>query len=279
MVTTVVWDIRMPRVILCVLVGVCLGLSGAMIQISTRNPLGDPQLFGLGGGAAVVQALSMAGVIVVSSWILVSLSILASLASALFITFFSFRDYISQSRLALIGVSFSAISVAISVSIFAQARIFSQQTIHFIGGSMSNRVLDNVIPTLPFLVIAILLAVPVSTRLNVLSLGDRISYSLGGKPALTKLMAMSSAGILAGIAVSMAGLIGFVGLVIPHLSRMLIGHDSRAIMFMSAPLGALLVLYADQMARLAFMPSEIPVGMVTTLLGAPLMIFIARRLI
>lgn len=279
MVTTVVWDIRMPRVILCVLVGVCLGLSGAMIQISTRNPLGDPQLFGLGGGAAVVQALSMAGVIVVSSWILVSLSILASLASALFITFFSFRDYISQSRLALIGVSFSAISVAISVSIFAQARIFSQQTIHFIGGSMSNRVLDNVIPTLPFLVIAILLAVPVSTRLNVLSLGDRISYSLGGKPALTKLMAMSSAGILAGIAVSMAGLIGFVGLVIPHLSRMLVGHDSRAIMFMSAPLGALLVLYADQMARLAFMPSEIPVGMVTTLLGAPLMIFIARRLI
>lgn len=279
MVTTVVWDIRMPRVILCVLVGVCLGLSGAMIQISTRNPLGDPQLFGLGGGAAVVQALSMAGVIVVSSWILVSLSILASLASALFITFFSFRDYISQSRLALIGVSFSAISVAISVSIFAQARIFSQQTIHFIGGSMSNSVLDNMIPTLPFLVIAILLAVPVSTRLNVLSLGDRISYSLGGKPALTKLMAMSSAGILAGIAVSMAGLIGFVGLVIPHLSRMLIGHDSRAIMFMSAPLGALLVLYADQMARLAFMPSEIPVGMVTTLLGAPLMIFIARRLI
>ena len=279
MVKTVVWDIRIPRVILCVLVGVCLGLSGAMIQISTRNPLGDPQLFGLGGGAAVVQALSMAGVIVVSSWILVSLSILASLASALFITFFSFRDYISQSRLALIGVSFSAISVAISVSIFAQARIFSQQTIHFIGGSMSNRVLDNVIPTLPFLVIAILLAVPVSTRLNVLSLGDRISYSLGGKPALTKLMAMSSAGILAGIAVSMAGLIGFVGLVIPHLSRMLIGHDSRAIMFMSAPLGALLVLYADQMARLAFMPSEIPVGMVTTLLGAPLMIFIARRLI
>ena len=279
MVTTVVWDIRMPRVILCVLVGVCLGLSGAMIQISTRNPLGDPQLFGLGGGAAVVQALSMAGVIVVSSWILVSLSILASLASALFITFFSFRDYISHSRLALIGVSFSAISVAISVSIFAQARIFSQQTIHFIGGSMSNSVLDNMIPTLPFLVIAILLAVPVSTRLNVLSLGDRISYSLGGKPALTKLMAMSSAGILAGIAVSMAGLIGFVGLVIPHLSRMLIGHDSRAIMFMSAPLGALLVLYADQMARLAFMPSEIPVGMVTTLLGAPLMIFIARRLI
>ena len=165
MVKTVVWDIRIPRVILCVLVGVCLGLSGAMIQISTRNPLGDPQLFGLGGGAAVVQALSMAGVIVVSSWILVSLSILASLASALFITFFSFRDYISQSRLALIGVSFSAISVAISVSIFAQARIFSQQTIHFIGGSMSNRVLDNVIPTLPFLVIAILLAVPVSLSL------------------------------------------------------------------------------------------------------------------
>ncbi len=275
----VVWDIRIPRIIICILVGFCLGLSGAMIQLSTRNPLGDPQLFGLGGGAAVVQALSMAGIIVVGSWVLVSLSILASIGCAFVITFFSFKDYISQSRLALIGVSFSAISVAISMSIFAQARIFSQQTIHFIGGSMSNRILDNIVPTLPFLLVAILLAPPIAARLNLLSLGDRIAYNLGGRPGFTRIMAMSSAGILAGIAVSMAGLIGFVGLVVPHISRLLVGHDARAVMLVSAPLGALLVLYADQIARLAFMPSEIPVGMVTTLVGAPLMIFIARRLI
>ena len=144
---------------------------------------------------------------------------------------------------------------------------------------MSNRILDNIVPTLPFLLVAILLAPPIAARLNLLSLGDRIAYNLGGRPGFTRIMAMSSAGILAGIAVSMAGLIGFVGLVVPHMSRLLVGHDARAVMLVSAPLGALLVLYADQIARLAFMPSEIPVGMVTTLVGAPLMIFIARRLI
>ena len=144
---------------------------------------------------------------------------------------------------------------------------------------MSNRILDNIVPTLPYLLVAILLAPPIAARLNLLCLGDLIAYKLGGRPGFTRIMAMSSAGILAGIAVSMAGLIGFVGLVVPHISRLLVGHDARAVMLVSAPLGALLVLYADQIARLAFMPSEIPVGMVTTLVGAPLMIFIARRLI
>ncbi len=275
---TVVWDLRVPRIAICLLVGSSLGLAGALIQLATRNPLGDPQLFGLGGGAAIIQSLSIAGVVVLNPWSLISLSIIGSIATAFFITFFSSKAQISQSRLALIGVSFSAIFVALSMGIFAEARVFSQQTIHFIGGSMSNRVLDNVLPTLPFILLGVLMVIPVANRLNLLNLGDRIAYSLGGKPTQTRVIAMTAAGIFSGIAVSLAGLVGFVGLVIPHLARLLVGHDAKAILFISAPLGAVLVLYADQIARLAFAPSEIPFGMVTTLVGAPLMILIARRL-
>lgn len=273
-----VWDLRVPRIAICLLVGSSLGLAGALIQLATRNPLGDPQLFGLGGGAAIIQSLSIAGVVVLNPWSLISLSIIGSIATAFFITFFSSKAQISQSRLALIGVSFSAIFVALSMGIFAEARVFSQQTIHFIGGSMSNRVLDNVLPTLPFILLGVLMVIPVANRLNLLNLGDRIAYSLGGKPTQTRVIAMTAAGIFSGIAVSLAGLVGFVGLVIPHLARLLVGHDAKAILFISAPLGAVLVLYADQIARLAFAPSEIPFGMVTTLVGAPLMILIARRL-
>jgi iron complex transport system permease protein len=275
----VVWDLRLPRVVAAVLVGACLGLAGCLLQSSTRNPLGDPQLFGLGGGAAVVQALAMAGLLNLGTWGLFALSVAASLIGAAVIALFASRQGISPARLALIGVSISALAAALATGILAEARMFSAQSLNFIGGSFANRGWDDVVPALPFLGVGLLLAVPIVGNLNVLALGDRVAANLGAEPRRTRALAIASSGILGGAAVAVAGLVGFVGLLVPHVARLLAGHDLRGILAVSVPLGAAFMLYADQAARLIFMPSEIPVGLVAAIVGAPLMIYVARRVL
>lgn len=275
----VVWDLRLPRVAAALMVGSGLGLAGCLLQSSARNPLGDPQLFGLGGGAAIVQALAMAGLVRGGTWGILALSVLASLAGAGAIGAFASREGMSPARLALIGVSISALAAAVATGILAQARVFSVQSLHFIGGSFTNLGWTDVTPALPFMAVGLVLALSVVGRLNVMSLGDRVAANLGAEPVRTRGVAIAASGILAGAAVAVAGLVGFVGLLIPHVARLLVGHDFRAVALVSIPLGAAFMLYADQAARLVFLPSEIPVGLVTALAGAPLMIWVARRVL
>ncbi len=274
-----VWDLRMPRVAAALIAGACLGLAGCLLQSSTRNPLGDPQLFGLGGGAAVVQALAMAGTLSMGNWWLFAVSVLASLVGAGAIALFASRQGLSPARLALIGVSISALAAAAATGILAEARVFSQQSLSFVGGSFVNRTWHDVLPALPFFGIGLLLALPVIGNLNALALGDRIAANLGAAPKRTRAIAIASSGILGGTAVAVAGMVGFVGLLVPHLARLLVGHDMRAIFIVSIPLGAAVTLFADQAARLAFTPSEVPAGLITALVGAPLMIYVARRVV
>lgn len=274
-----VWDLRLPRVAAALIVGACLGVAGCLLQSSTRNPLGDPQLFGLGGGAAVVQALAMAGLIRMGEWGLVSLSVAASLIGAGVIVLFASRKGMSPARLALIGISLSALAAAAATGILAEAKIFSAQPLNFVGGSFANVGWQDVLPALPFLAIGLVLALPVAGNLNALSLGDRVAANLGAEPGRTRATSIAASGILGGTAVAVAGLVGFVGLLVPHLARLLVGHDFRRVLVVSIPLGAVVTLYADQAARLVLMPSEITVGLVTALLGAPLMIYLARRVL
>ena len=275
----VVWELRFPRVAAALLVGACLALAGCLLQNSTRNPLGDPQLFGLGGGAAVVQALAMAGLLQFGTWGTLAVSVAASLVGAAAIALFASRQGISPARLALIGVSISALAAAAATGILAQARVFSVQSLHFVGGSFSNVVWRDMLPAVPFFAAGLVLAIGAMGRLNTLALGDRVAASLGAEPGKTRVVAIAAAGLLGGAAVAVAGLVGFVGLLIPHVARWLVGHDVRAVALASIPLGAAFMLYADQAARLVFTPSEIPVGLVTALVGAPLMIWVARRVL
>ena len=269
---------RIPRVVAALVVGACLGAAGSLLQSATRNPLGDPQLFGLGGGAAIVQALAMAGVLGAGAWGVTSLSVVAAVAGALLIFLLASRESLTPARLALVGVSIGALTVAIAAAVLTHARVFSLQALALFSGSLANRSWDDVIPVVPFLALGIALAVLAAGRLNLLLLGDRLAGHLGGSPRSTRLVALVSAGVLAGAGVSLAGVVGFVGLLTPHVVRLMLGNDARIVMAVSIPTGALVVLYADQLSRLALMPAEIPVGLVTTALGAPLMIWVARRL-
>ena len=258
--------------------GACFGVSGALIQSATRNPLGDPQIFGLGGGASIVQALALAGVFSLGPWGLTSLSVAAASTGAVLIFVLASRETLTPARLALIGVSIGALTLAIAAAILTHSRVFSLQALALFSGSMANRGWGDVTPALPYLALGLGLAVLAAGRLNLLVLGDRLAWQLGGSPRSTRLAALISAGVVAGIGVSLAGVVGFVGLFTPHVVRLLVGNDARTVTAVSAPAGALVVLYADQIARLALMPAEVPVGLVTTVLGAPLMIWVARRL-
>ena len=274
----IVRSIRLPRVVSALLAGACFGVSGALIQSATRNPLGDPQIFGLGGGASIVQALALAGVFSVGPWGLTSLSVGAATVGAILIFLLASRETLTPARLALIGVSIGALTLAIAAAILTHSRVFSLQALALFSGSMANRGWGDVTPALPYLGLGLGLAVLAAGRLNLLVLGDRLAWQLGASPGNTRLAALISAGVVAGAGVSLAGVVGFVGLFTPHVVRMLVGNDARTVTAVSVPAGALVVLYADQIARLALMPAEVPVGLVTTVLGAPLMIWVARRL-
>ena len=269
---------RVPRVVAALVAGACFGAAGSLLQSATRNPLGDPQLFGLGGGASIVQALAMAGVIGLGAWAVTSLSVAAALVGALLIFLLASRESLTPARLALVGVSIGALTLAIAAAILTHARIFSLQALALFSGSLANRSWDDVMPVVPYLALGIAVAIVAAGRLNLLVLGDRLAGHLGAGPRTTRLVSLVSAGVLAGAGVSLAGVVGFVGLLTPHVVRLLVGNDARTVMAVSIPAGALLVLYADQISRLALMPAEIPVGLVTTALGAPLMIWVARRL-
>lgn len=274
----IVRSIRLPRVVAALVAGACFGVSGALIQSATRNPLGDPQLFGLGGGASIVQALSLAGVFGVGPWGLTSFSVAAASAGAILIFLLASRETLTPARLALIGVSIGALTLAIAAAILTHSRVFSLQALALFSGSMANRGWGDVTPALPYLALGLGLAVLAAGRLNLLVLGDRLAWQLGANPGKTRLAALVSAGVVAGTGVSLAGVVGFVGLFTPHVVRLLVGNDARTVTAISVPAGALVVLYADQIARLALMPAEVPVGLVTTVLGAPVMIWVARRL-
>ena len=274
----IVRSIRLPRVVAALAAGACFGVSGALIQSATRNPLGDPQLFGLGGGASIVQALALAGVFSVGPWGLTSLSVAAASVGAILIFLLASRETLTPARLALIGVSIGALTLAIAAAILTHSRVFSLQALALFSGSMANRGWGDVMPALPYLGLGLGLAVLAAGRLNLLVLGDRLAWQLGASPGHTRLTALVAAGVAAGAGVSLAGVVGFVGLFTPHVVRLLVGNDARTVTAVSVPAGALVVLYADQIARLALMPAEVPVGLVTTVLGAPLMIWVARRL-
>ncbi len=275
--STIIWDIRIPRILIAFTVGSAFAVSGVILQTNTRNPLGDPQLFGITGGALIVQALVLSGILSDSPWFQTSLCVGASIACAILIFALSNRSNVKPSTLALIGFSIGAMCIAITTGIMAYYRVFTQQVLTVIGGSTANIPWSSYLPMLPFLLLGLIIIFGVSNKLNIIVLGDVISKNIGVNSTRIKFVSMVSAGILSGAAVSVVGTVGLLGLIVPHITRIIVGNNIRHILFFSIPIGGLFMLYADQVSRLAFMPNEVPVGFVISVLGAPLMIYLAWR--
>lgn len=270
---------RVPRTLLAMLVGGSLGLAGAVMQGVTRNPLADPGILGVTTGAslAVVTGIAFFGLAEPASYTWVAIAG-AALAAAFVYGIGSLgRGGATPLKLALAGAATSAAFSSL-VSAILLPRVDVMDTFRFwqIGG-VGGASYDRMTQVLPFLVVGALLCLATARGLNSLALGDDVAAGLGEKVAVTRLLAAVGAVTLCGAATAVAGPIAFVGLVVPHLCRLLIGIDHRWLLPTSALAGAVLLTAADVVGRVIARPEEIDVGIITAFLGAPVFIYIVRR--
>ncbi|UJA21924.1 iron chelate uptake ABC transporter family permease subunit [Thermoleophilia bacterium SCSIO 60948] len=269
---------RVPRTLIGIAVGAGLGAAGALIQGLTRNPLADPWILGIEAGAALAVVV---GIFLVSA----DGGALAWYALAGAGITWAFVYAIGSSgggkatplNLTLAGAATAALLAALTSAIV----VFDAETLDeyrfWIAGSIAGRELSVLVDMLPFLAAGAVVALVSGRALNGLSLGHDVARALGQRVALTQVAVAVGVVLLSGAAVAMAGPIGFVGLTVPHLARMLIGPDYRWIIPYSAVLGATLLLVADLVGRLIDPPQEIQVGIVMAVVGAPVFIALVRR--
>ena len=270
---------RVPRTVLALLVGAALALSGTTMQAVTRNPLADPGILGVSSGAAlaVVVGIAFFGMSDPYSYIWVAIGG-AALAAAFVYTVGSLgRDGATPLKLALAGAAISATFSSL-VSAVLLPRVDALTTFRFwqIGG-VGGGSWEKIGLLVPFLVVGAAICFFSARGMNMLALGDDLAAGLGESVLRTRLVAAAGAVLLCGVATAVAGPIGFVGLVVPHLCRLLVGTDLRWLIPFSAITGAALLVAADVVGRVVARPQEIEVGIITAFIGAPFFIWIVRR--
>ena len=277
-VSTIIWQVRIPRLLSAVISGSALGLAGLLIQTSTKSPLGDPNLFGVGGGSVFLISFAIAGIIPTTNLSLFLLSCSGALIIGIIFAFTTSKETLTPIKLALVGIALGALSLSLSAGVISYGNVFPSQVLAIITGSFSASTWDSVQIASVAFIVSLFLALMLSNTLNVLLLGGNIPKTLSVNPNRMRFMAMLLVGILTAASVHLGGLVGFVGLVAPHIARKIIGNNPFKLVLMSSFIGGYFVLTADQLARLLFSPVELPVGLITTFIGAPMMIYIGVKL-
>ncbi len=272
----VVWRIRFPRLLDAMLVGAALSVAGALLQVVTRNPLADPTILGVSSAAGLATAITMVVAPTAPQWGFAVVAVAGALVGAGIIFAIAWQGIVSPMRLTLAGVAISAFFGAAIVGLLASSRTFLQLSIGFLAGGLYGSEWADFRSMTPYVLPALAAAYLLSDRLNVLALGDEVAASLGVLTDRTRLLVLAVVGVLAGAAVSVAGIVSFVGLVCPHLARFVVGSDNRYLIPTAALTGALLVGAADLAARLVLRPAEIPMGIITAAIGAPFLLYLLR---
>lgn len=274
----IVADLRLPRTVAGLLAGTCLGVSGALLQGATRNPLASPALLGItsGGSFAVVIGVALLGM---PSHLAVWLAFAggAGAASVALALASSGRDGLSPVRLALSGAIVWALLQAWTRAILAIDQRTADEVRHWLAGSLAGRDATAAGPLLPVVVLALVAAWLLARPLDTLALGDETAVGLGQHPTRVRLAAGAAAVLLASVGVALAGPIAFVGLAVPHLARRLVGSDHRPVLLLAAVLGPAMLLGADIVGRVVARPTEIQAGVLTALLGAPVLVRVALQ--
>ncbi|MBO8172469.1 MAG: iron ABC transporter permease [Bacillaceae bacterium] len=279
------FEFRMPRMVLSILAGAALAVSGAIFQTITRNELADPGIIGINVGAsvAIVSFIFLTGGTVESltltSKVLLPLAAFAgAMTTALLIYMFAWNRGVSPLRLVLVGVALNAILSALLIVIQLQMEANSfMKALVWLSGSIWAANWDYVTITVPAVFLIIPFVIYKSRYLNVLHLGDQLSTGLGLHVERERQILIILAVALAGSAVAVSGNITFLGLIAPHIARKLIGPQHERFMLISALIGALFLLLADLIGRVIIMPSELPVGLVVACLGAPYFLYLLMK--
>ncbi len=270
---------RVPRTLLAILVGAALAVSGAVLQGATRNPLADPQILGINGGAglAIVVGIAFFGLGSATSYIWVGMIGAAGAAVMVYAIGSLGRGGATPLRLALAGaVSAVAFSSLTSAVLLPRVNVMNDFRFWQIGG-VGGATVETILQVLPFLLAGLVICLASASTLNTLALGDELAVGLGARVRTARLISTAGAVILCGAATAVAGPIGFVGLVVPHMIRLVVGVDHRWMLPVSALGGAVLLTLGDVLGRVVARPEEIEVGIVTALIGAPFFIALVRR--
>lgn len=275
----IILTLRLPRVLTALLVGSALGVSGAILQGVIRNPLASPDIIGITGGAS---AAAVGFITFLSGSISIKLLPAAALSGALIISLLvyglSWQKGVTPIRLVLIGIGLSAAAkAATTLMIVMSPAISASKAYLWMTGSVYGASWDNVYTVLPAVLIGIPLALYFSRSLNAQELGDDVAGSLGVTVQRHRFLLVLISVALAGFAVAVAGAIGFIGLIAPHLARRWTGRLYGGLIALSALIGGLLVFLADLIARMLFYPLDIPAGVFTAGIGAPFFIYLLFR--
>lgn len=275
----IVHDLRIPRTVLALLVGLALGLAGTLIQAVGRNPLADTEILGINSGAAlfVVSAIAFFGVHDVQGYIWFAFAGALFAMVLVYLVGMTGRSAVTPVRVLLAGVAIAAVLDGIGFAVrLRYPRAFDNMRF-WDAGALDGRGLDIAAAITPFIVVGVLVSVVVGRSLNVTALGDDLAKSMGGNVARTQALSLVAVTLLAGAATAGAGPIGFVGLMVPHAVRRFTGPDWRWVLAYATVVAPALLLSADILGRVVIRPAELPAGIVTAFIGAPVLIWLIRK--
>ena len=277
-VATIVWQLRLPRVVIGALVGACLAIAGTLLQGLLRNPLVDPFLTGVSAGAAVAIVAGIA--LGVSLALVPALGFGAGIATALLVAALARRGAgIDATRLILAGVSLSSLFSAIIALLLTrlQSTDAAPAIVGWLAGSLAGRGWNDLLFALPYAGAGFVLALLAVPALNALRLGDVRAASVGVDVARAQWMILCAASLLTACSVTLAGTVGFVGLIVPHIARRIVGSDVRYVIIASVAIGSALTVLADAICRTVLAPTEIPIGVLLAFIGVPLFLYMYLR--
>jgi iron complex transport system permease protein len=275
----IVHDLRVPRTVLGLLVGLALGLSGTLIQAVGRNPLADTEVLGINSGAAlfVVSAIAVLGLAGVWTYIWFAFAGALFAMLLVYLVGMTGRATVTPVRVLLAGVAIGAVMDGIGFTIrLRNPRAFDNMRF-WDAGALDGRSLEVAAAIAPFIGIGFVLCIVVGRSLNITALGDDLAKSMGGNVARTRAVSLVAVTLLAGAATAGAGPIGFIGLMVPHAVRRFTGPDWRWILAYGCAVAPALLLAADIVGRVCIRPAELPAGIVTAFLGAPVLIWLVRK--
>ncbi|PPA70611.1 FecCD family ABC transporter permease [Jeotgalibacillus proteolyticus] len=275
----VIQSVRIPRALIAAAVGASLAVAGVLMQTLTKNPLASPSIFGVNAGAGLAVVI---GVTLFNVTSLHSFALLAFLGAGIaIVAVFGLgsldRNGLSPLQLTLAGAAMTALFGSVTQGLLVLNESALEQVLFWLAGSVQGRDIALLWTALPYIAAGFAIALFFAPSFNVLAMGEDVASGLGVKTGMLKIWIGIIVVLLAGGSVAVAGPIGFIGIMIPHLARKLIGIDHRWLIPLSAFLGANLLLLADLVARYVIMPQEVPVGVMTALIGTPIFIYIARR--
>ncbi|MDM7482340.1 MAG: iron ABC transporter permease [Halomonas sp.] len=275
----IVWELRLPRIVLAILVGSALAMAGALLQGIVRNPLASPDVIGITSGAALAAVLFLALLSSIFSihW-LPLFAMLGALVSTLLIFTLAWKNGLHPSRMVLVGIGLAAaMGAGTTLLIVISSDAAAMSAYVWLTGSLYAAQWRDVYGLLPWLVVTTPVCLAFARHADALALGDQVAQGLGVAVIRSRVILLACAVVLAGAAVAYAGAISFVGLLAPHIASKFVGRHMARLLPVSALVGAMIVLYADLLGRVAFLPKDLPAGIFVAGIGAPFFVYLLHR--